>query len=382
MKTSWVALVIAGNLLFIGLVLALIVSLYSPLPDWDEPTERTVEMGGNGGVGLEREATEIESTPAPKTRSGLRMADYKLTGPYTHDNLTVFLIHGKDQLPGKTFLTLQEALEKKVAVVPETGNVNELAIENRSAAEEIFVQSGDIVQGGQQDRVIPYDYLVPPNSGRVPLASFCVEQGRWTKRGDEDAGRFGCSKYMLASKELKLAARYQRAQDEVWQKVADAQERLARSVGSPVRSAESSSSLPLSLENQKVRGSTERYLRVLGPLLQGHKDVIGYAFAINGKVNCAEVYASSVFFKKLWPRLLQASAVEALMEVPNDNFILSARMNDVKSCLVDAEEGKASQQQLSDRMTVVVQETNNHLLFETRDQKHKDVWMHRSYYKK
>ena len=29
--------------------------------------------------------------------------DYKLSGPYTHNNLAVFLIHGKDKLAGKTF---------------------------------------------------------------------------------------------------------------------------------------------------------------------------------------------------------------------------------------------------------------------------------------
>src|SRR4051812_25224687 len=77
----------------------------------------------------------------------LTAGQYTLSGPYTHENLTVWLIHGADKLKGRSFLTLQEALEKKVVVLHETGDVNELAIENVSADQEVYVQSGDIVKG-------------------------------------------------------------------------------------------------------------------------------------------------------------------------------------------------------------------------------------------
>jgi hypothetical protein len=114
-------------------------------------------------------------------------AGYTVSGPYTHRNLTVFLIHGAAQAAfgqGKTPLTLQEAMERKKVIVHETQDVNELAIENVSD-EEVYVQSGDIVKGGQQDRTLAYDLLVPPKSGRLPLAAFCGEQGRWSQRGGE-----------------------------------------------------------------------------------------------------------------------------------------------------------------------------------------------------
>ena len=32
--------------------------------------------------------------------------------------------------------------------------------------------------------------VLPAQSGRIPIASFCVEQGRWTARGKEDAKTF------------------------------------------------------------------------------------------------------------------------------------------------------------------------------------------------
>ena len=40
-------------------------------------------------------------------------AESRLSGPHTHRNLTIFLIHGKDRISASHFLTLQEALELK-----------------------------------------------------------------------------------------------------------------------------------------------------------------------------------------------------------------------------------------------------------------------------
>ncbi len=107
----------------------------------------------------------------------MQAVDYRLSGPFTHKNLTIFLIHGESMIEGKSILTLQEALEQRKVVVYETKSVNELSIENRSD-QDIYVQAGDIVKGGQQDRVLAVDLIVPPKSGRMPIAAFCVESGR------------------------------------------------------------------------------------------------------------------------------------------------------------------------------------------------------------
>ena len=55
-----------------------------------------------------QEGQKKQSTPA---------SEYRISGPYSHANLAVFLIHGKETLEGKEFLTLQEALEQKKVVV-------------------------------------------------------------------------------------------------------------------------------------------------------------------------------------------------------------------------------------------------------------------------
>ena len=108
----------------------------------------------------------------------------RISGPHVHENLAVYFVHGVS-VGGAVPLTLQEALAKGSVKVIETGNVNELQIEN-TGSEEVFIQAGDIVKGGKQDRVLTVSFVLPPKSGRVPIASFCVEQGRWSARGKED----------------------------------------------------------------------------------------------------------------------------------------------------------------------------------------------------
>jgi hypothetical protein len=101
-------------------------------------------------------------------------------------------------------LTLQEALAKGSVQVTETGRVNELQIEN-TGAEEVFIQAGDIVKGGKQDRVLTVSFLLPSKSGRVPIASFCVEQGRWSARGKEDQSKFSSAHEAMPSRAALLA---------------------------------------------------------------------------------------------------------------------------------------------------------------------------------
>src|SRR5204862_1450113 len=97
--------------------------------------------------------------------------EYRLEGQSTHGNLSVFLVHGKHKIKGQTFITLQEALVQRKVIVRETREVNELSIENLSS-EEVYVQSGDIVKGGQQDRTLVTDLILPPHSGKIPIDAF------------------------------------------------------------------------------------------------------------------------------------------------------------------------------------------------------------------
>ena len=308
--------------------------------------------------------------------------DYRVSGPYTYKNLSVFLLHGKDGGEGKNLLTLSEALASKKVVVYETKNVNELSIQNLSD-EEVFVQSGDIVKGGQQDRMLSVDLIVPPRSGRVAISAFCVEHGRWTKRGAEASAHFSSSNDRAATKDLKLAARSAKSQGQVWQRVEEAQSKLSRNVGAPVTNAASPSSLQLTLENTKVRATADEYVKALAGIVERHPDAVGYAFSVNGKLNSAEVYSSHALFRKLWGGLLKSNAVEALSEAGREADAAAPPTGaDVRAFISESEKAAPSQDEtVGGQVQLVTRETKSSVMFETRSAR-KSTWVHKRYINK
>jgi hypothetical protein len=334
-----------------------------------------------------------------------------------------------------------------------------LTIQNRSN-QDVFVQAGDIVKGGQQDRALALDLIVPPKSGRIPIDAFCVEQGRWSRRGDEAVTAFSASNNVLASKDLKIAANARRSQSEVWANVSKAQEKLAanlsvagkarmgygrgrgaglgagRSIGvgggistgsdgvagtgsggvaggipqaslsTPINQARigaidgiiasgrtlndpaglasvtdraSPSSLQLTLENKLVKDTANDYVKDLSSIVNGKRDVVGFVFAINGQINSADVYSSNALFAKLWPKMLEASAIEAIAELKAEEKFQAVDAGAVKAFLRESQTGKAEAKRVTARTSVVKCETEKNLFFETRDRSRNGKWVHRNY---
>jgi hypothetical protein len=340
-------------------------------------------------LGLAVAAPARAAEKAPAGRAG----DYTLSGPYAHENLSLFLIHGKDRLRGKDYLTLQEALARKKVVVRETKDVNKLTIENVSRDAEVFVLSGDIVKGGQQDRVIAHDLILPPKSGKVDLAVYCVEAGRWGRRGKEADDTFGSSSASLPSKGAKLAvrgaapkgrvarspAREGAAQGDVWKEVALKQRMLSTNLGKEVRAAESKTSLQLTLEDKELLKAVDAYTKKLSPAVAGKDDVVGFAFAVNGQVYGADVYASNALFQKVWPKLLASAVVEAVAERRKGKKFGPVKAEAVKALMADAEKAKASSKDVTPRTRMVKRETKDNVLFETRDRDGKGAAVRKSY---
>ena len=252
---------------------------------------------------------------------------YRLSDPVTHRNLAIYLVHGTSR-GGPVPLTLQEAMARKAVEVREISRVNELQVEN-VGDEEVFIQAGDIVKGGQQDRVLSVSLLLPPRSGTTSVASFCVESGRWSARAGEDVRMFSLSNALVPSRQTKLelagvGARPPEGappsrQQEVWKSVSRIQDRLSSNLGTEVAAARSRTSLQLSLENGRLEREQAEYLAALEPLAEHADDIVGYVFAINGKVNSGDIYPSNGLFRKMWPKLLRASITEAIAELGGGN---------------------------------------------------------------
>lgn len=308
-----------------------------------------------GGCGTNPQTTtetaESSIPPAGPAEPVQRVAagDRQISGPYTHDNLAIFLIHGEDLLKGRKYMMLAEALEKKLFVIYETQSVNELSMENLSSSEEVLILSGDILKGGQQDRIAQYDQFVPAKSGKLPLTVFCVEHtaGRWNRKMTEEDKTFTASPGQLCFNDLRLANRCRSNQAEVWDGVANAQVNLSKNAGRDVKAKESDSSLALSLQSKEVKAAADRYVARLSPIIEDKADVVGYAFAINGKIYTADMYGSPSLFQRVWPRLLHASAIEAFADLQKDKAFTPATVTAVKTFLEEGDNGKAASKEVT-----------------------------------
>jgi hypothetical protein len=314
---------------------------------------------------------------------------YKISGPFQSKNLSVFLIRGNKGTKTNNIITLQEALKDKKVVVSETGDVNNLAVQNLSN-ETVFIQSGDIVRGGRQDRTMQYDMILPPHSGKIPLPAFCVEHGRWEGRSAESADSFASSEYSLVGNDLKLAAKQKGDQSEVWNRVAQHTQELAKVAyaASPTMSSRhltaagavsalpppplplggSGGSLELALEDKNVKKLIDQQMNELQPIANGKDDVIGYAVAINGKLKGVDLYASHDLFAKVWAKQLKSAVVEANESLKENARFKPVEPDAVGQVLAAAEKIKPSKQVESNKQTQLIdRETKEDYLSQTRD---------------
>jgi len=250
-------------------------------------------------------------------------SNFTLDGPFTHENLSIYVVRGSTT-DGRAYITLDEGLTARTVAVREKGagagqdraEVNTVEIENRSD-KWLFLQAGDIVKGGKQDRTIMTDLLLAPGSGPQPIEAFCVERGRWTTT--RDGLDFTASPGIVAGGSLKRAIQSDKDQSRVWEEVAKAEGRAvkaARAGGEPLEAQarlSSTGTYNAIAQNKTVSGSRDAYVKALLPHLQKHQNAIGLAVAINGAVTSADVYGSPALFRRLSAKLLNSFALEALL---------------------------------------------------------------------
>jgi len=328
----------------------------------------------------------------------------RVSGPHVRGNLAIYLVHGTS-VTGPVPLTLQEAIAKGQVQVSETGQVNELAIENRGS-EPVFIQAGDIVKGGRQDRVLTVSFLLPANSGRLPIASYCVEQGRWSARGTEEEKRFSSAGEAMPSRSALLAIaappppreptqpltgvnqsqRVTREADEVagkqrqvWDSVAATQRKLSQGLNAPVASPQSASSLQLALENEKLKEARTAFTSALQAAGEKDADVIGYVVAINGRMSSANLYPSNALFRKMWAKQLAAAVTEAIGEAggPAPAATPAPAPAAATEFLAEAEKGKTYERPVAAGTLQEVRDADKFLYNEARAAD--GQWIHRNY---
>ena len=92
------------------------------------------------------------------------------------------------------------------------------------------------------------------------------------------------------------------------------QEKLSGSLNALMAAPASATSLQLSLENEKLQKARAAYTAALQSAGEGKEDIVGYVFAINGRIVSADVYPSNGLFAKMWSKQLGAGVTEAIGE--------------------------------------------------------------------
>ncbi len=312
---------------------------------------------------------------------------YKIGESIGTGNLQVFLIEGNEELQDRKYVTLSEAMDKKMVKVNETGSVNQLSIDNNSD-QTIFIHSGDIVKGGKQDRTLSHDVIIPPKTKNVALQSFCVEQGRWSQRSGEALHKFGSNTKMLSSKKLKMAAKYDRDQGAVWKNVADEQVKLEQNVSRlngyalEIRGARSETSLQLTLESEELKKAKKQLTNEFENVLVDNPESIGYAYAINGEVYGVDIYNNKELFKDLWPKISESIITESISELDTAIQTRATKGDVVAFMKGSGEADELSEKPLNEATDLEIKENRKgDVVFSTIDKK-KSRWVHKNYMKK
>lgn len=286
--------------------------------------------------------------------------------PKTFQNLTLIPVYAPGAKATNTFMTLDEGLKAKVVKVREGqggGSVNTLYITNLGK-KPLYIMAGEVVLGGQQDRSLGTDTIIPPDEKEVPVTAFCVEHGRWNgeadfdksakaiasaevrasvqdgafiaSRGERSSGVIGglsgpagpagppgaqADQRIQTARPAQRAGRHietqppaalstlsvGRSQQEVWDKVAQKN----RKFKADQNNATGTYRLLLDGEAGEAQKSIEPYMKAFEKGLDADPKLVGAMVAINGKVVAADIFGDPGLFRKLWPKLIRSYASDA-----------------------------------------------------------------------
>jgi len=296
----------------------------------------------------------VAKKPAVPLRKGWRIGS-----PISFERLTIFPVFSNESNSSQGFITLDEGLRSGKVIITEVGatghsrrlgpleqasddaDVNKLMLTNRSGKMLVLI-AGELVVGGNQDRIVGHDCIVASSKTPVPLDVFCVEPGRWEERsafgrsehierntrgvvGGVSGGvpggvaggvptspalvppvslqNFSLAAGVMAAPGVREKAQAAKDQTAVWTEVA--------SIEKENRVESATGTLNAVFENKEVSANIDAYERALKNKLS-EKRAVGIVVAVGGTVLSADVFADSRMFQAYWPKLLRSYALEAM----------------------------------------------------------------------
>lgn len=235
---------------------------------------------------------------------------------------------------GPAYITLAEALEKKLLKVTEVSTLGQVPkLKATSTADvPILMLDGEELAGAKQNRVLNTTILLKERvTCAIPVS--CTEQGRWTYTSPifEDAGlvmerRARTAKMSSVAMFLRQSGEFKSDQHEVWGNVCN----ILFQSGTPSRTGAQRDAF-CSKEKQ-----LSDYLAAF-PVVEGQK---GSLFFVDGRLVGFDYLSSADAYSKVHDRLAKSYCMEALLsrnknlDMPNladaKQFIESATAADEK----------------------------------------------------
>lgn len=261
-----------------------------------------------------------EAKPYAETIAGL-LGHLIIKKPQIHDNLAIFPVAWKGNPDSVKYTTLEASSKEKTVEITELkqASVPQLKVNNNSK-KLLFLMTGEVLTGAKQDRILAHDILIDPKQKQLLIPVYCVEQGRWKAKSD----KFAPAGNVVALK-VRRAAAQKADQSEVWKQVGEVNTSLEQAA---------SGSIQESFEDEKSKKERAAYRDSLIKLPK-KRSYVGAIVAINGKITNADVFSSPGLFAALWPKLIEAYALEASRE-RTGNKLQQATIADAQAFLVNA----------------------------------------------
>ena len=334
--------------------------------------------------------------------------------PFRYGNLSIFPIESSYAI-SHSYLTLEEALRLHRAIIHEN-NSQTLWIENLSDT-DLYIQSCDLIKGGQQDRIIESDLILPAHETSHNLNVFCVERDRSFQCGDEPIATFSSSTEMAPIPHMRITSNHKLTspllsphvggytepdssqlqllqslgtmpqfnsiddivQQSIWNDVATVQSSLTTVLHDSVARNISPTSLELTLEHPAVMQKRQAFENKLLSIVWDRPRAIGVVYAIAGKIVGGDIYGSHSLFLSMWPKLLKAISTTAILTKSDSDSLLTTE--DVQNFLLSSTHGKTVRNNVNDRTIVAANQSDGSYRFVTSDKKYGTA-IHAIYLKK
>ena len=266
--------------------------------------------------------TTNTSAEDQNSKSSVFQADLSKPATWTKDQLRLIPITASvnfisDQTQVAQYTVLGEALKNERFRISEkkpygrfgdSGAVNTLTVQNKTD-EAVLLMAGDVVQGGNQDRVIGEDRIIAARSIEdIPV--FCVEHGRWTYNeenaiSESDKKIFAFRGYYnIASNDIRKSV--QRGnQGDVWKNVA--------AITTQQNATSSTDAYAALDKNDAFLNKRLDYQRFFEDKLNDNTNIVGFIAISGNQIIGADVLGHPSLLKRQFNALINSYATDAIL---------------------------------------------------------------------